>query len=66
MDEFVVGPDPRSAVGRGRRAASRVRRPLAAILAGGSVAGFAAVHVVHAAAVVAGPIAAQFVCSVPH
>jgi hypothetical protein len=42
----------------------RLRRPLAALVTGGTLAGFVAVHAVHAAAVAGGPMVVQFVCSI--
>jgi hypothetical protein len=47
---------------RSRPAALRVR--VAALLTGGSVAGFVAVHAVHAA-VAGGSVVVGFVCSIP-
>ena len=44
--------------------AIRLRRPIAAIVTGGSVAGFLAVHAVHAAAMTGGPMVVQFVCNI--
>jgi hypothetical protein len=57
------GPTPREA-GRGRRSAiAQLRVRGAALVTGGSVAGFVAVHAVHAAAVGA-PVVVGFVCNV--
>jgi hypothetical protein len=49
-----------------RDALIRFRRPLAAVVTGGSLAGFLAVHAVHAAAVAGGPMVVQFVCRIAH
>jgi len=47
-----------------RATAVRFRRPLAAMATGGTLAGFLAVHAVHAAAMAGGPMVVQFVCSI--
>lgn len=44
----------------------RLRRPLAALLAGGSLSGFVAVHAIHVVAVAGAPAAVQFLCSIGH
>jgi hypothetical protein len=48
-----------------RATLTRFRRPLAAVVTGGSLAGFLAVHAVHAAAAGA-PVVVQFVCHIGH
>jgi hypothetical protein len=45
---------------------ARLRRPLAALLAGGSISGFVAVHALHVVAVAGGSTAVQFLCSIGH
>jgi len=45
---------------------AKLRRPLAALLAGGSLSGFMAVHLIHLAAVAGAPAAVQFLCSIGH
>ena len=52
------------AVVRARSTIARLRRPLVAMFAGGSVASFAAIHAVHLAAVAGGTAAVQFVCRI--
>jgi hypothetical protein len=44
--------------------AARLRRPLVALLAGGTVSGFLAVHAIHVAAVAGAPTAMQFLCNI--
>jgi hypothetical protein len=43
---------------------TKIRRPLVALLAGGSVGGFLAVHAIHVVAVAGAPTAMQFLCSI--
>jgi hypothetical protein len=45
---------------------SRLRRPFAALLAGGSLSGLLAVHAIHVVAVAGAPSAVQFLCNIGH